>query len=158
MLFRSVYAKALGQTENRSTLLVSIFVGGPIVLQYPFAWLGDHFTKRNVLIASAAFSYLAYILLPIAVDTFVVWILLAFLGAATACLYTLSLARLGEKYRGNDLVAGTAVFSAVYGFGSLIGSSTTGTVMSVLGAASFPYVLGAILVVLIIVAAVASEF
>jgi MFS family permease len=146
-----VYGVAQGLSEPAAALLASAFVSGPILLQYPLGWLADHFAKRNVLIAMAAISYAACLLLPVLLHGPGVWLLLALLGATTASLYTIALAVLGEKYQGNNLVAGTAVFSAVYGAGSLAGSGTTGIAMAAMGTAAFPYVLGATLVGLLII-------
>lgn len=152
-----IYAKTLGQTETRAALLVSVFVSGPILLQYPFAWLGDHMQKKHLLISLALLSAALYVLLSVMIDSQAVWLLLILLGVSTASLYTMSLSRLGEKYTGQDLVAGTAVFSSVYGFGSLAGSSLTGTIMFHAGAASFPFVQAALLTVLAVFTAMAHE-
>lgn len=152
-----IYAKAMGQTETRAALLVSAFVSGPILLQYPFAWLGDQMPKNKLMIAYALFASGLYVLLTELIDTNGVWLVLMLLGVSTASLYTLSLSRLGEKYKGQDLIAGTAVFSTVYGFGSLAGSSLTGTIMFSVGASSFPYVQATLLMVLAVSTAIARK-
>lgn len=149
-----VYGTSAGLSEAQSAALASAFVSGPILLQYPLGWLADRMEKRHMLIASAAFSYVGFLLLPVLLQHSVIWVLLAVLGAVTASLYTVALAVLGEKYKGDDLVAGTAVFSAIYGGGSLIGSGITGIVMSAASPAALPYVLGATMVGMVIAASV----
>jgi MFS family permease len=148
-----VYGKLHGLTEERSALLASAFVSGPLLLQYPLGWLADHLSKKTVLLWFCGLAYLGYLSLPIVLASVAIWPLLAFLGAATAGFYTLSLAVLGERYKGSELVTGTAVFSAVYGAGSFFGSSVTGTMMSAAGPEALSLFVAALLVVLFAAAA-----
>jgi hypothetical protein len=68
-------------------------------------------------------------------------------GAAGFGIYTVGLALLGERFRGTDLVAGTAAFATVWGLGSLFGAVACGWAMDGFGPNALPYALAIIFAV-----------
>ena len=50
------------------------------------------------------------------------WPVLLVCGAASAGIYTVALSELGERFSGNELVAGTASFATVWGLGAIFGA------------------------------------
>ena len=151
-----IYGKLHGLTDDKAALLASAFVSGPFVLQFFLGWLADHYPKKILMLLFSGLSYVAYLTLPPLLESHFIWPILAALGAMTAGLYTLSLAVLGEKYKGSELVTGTAVFSAVYGTGSFLGSALTGGMMSATGAGSLPWLMAAFLVMLFATTAISK--
>ena len=53
-------------------------------------------------------------------------------GGILGGFYTLGLVLLGEQFRGADLAAATAVFSSMWGVGSIVGPPVAGAAMDLL--------------------------
>ena len=132
--FLPIFGVVKGLSVDQAAVLVSAFVGGPIVLQYPVGWLADKYDKRWVLVGCALCTAGALLAIPPLLVTIWIWPILAIAGAASAGLYTLALAILGERYTGIEVLIGTSAFSAVYGVGLLLGSVLCGLIMSSFGA------------------------
>jgi len=78
------------------------------------------------------------IVLPFSITSIWVWPLMLFLGASGFGIYTIGLAQLGDRFKGADLIAGTAAFSTAWGFGALTGSVVCGLAMKQFGPNGFP--------------------
>jgi predicted MFS family arabinose efflux permease len=81
--------------------------------------------------------------LPFVMGTWAMWPLLPVLGAAGAGLYTVGLAELGDRFQGEELIAGSAAFSTMWGTGALIGSTLGGVSMYLFGPHGLPLALAA---------------
>ena len=75
------------------------------------------------------------------------WPVLLIAGATGYGIYSVALAALGDRFEGQELVAGTAAFSGMWGSGALVGSVAGGWSMSGFGPHGLPYMLAAILFV-----------
>ena len=78
------------------------------------------------------------ILLPYTGTSIWLWPVLVILGAAGYGVYTVSLADLGDRFQGNELVAGSAAFAVMWGVGALIGSVSGGWAISLFGPNGLP--------------------
>ena len=86
----------------------------------------------------ALISVIFAILLPYTGTSIWLWPVLVILGAAGYGVYTVSLADLGDRFQGNELVAGSAAFAVMWGVGALIGSISGGWAMSLFGPYGLP--------------------
>ena len=145
--FLPVYGLKRGLDEETSALLLSAFIFGNVVLQFPIGWLADHANKRAVMAACGIATAVACALIPASFGTPVMWMLLLVAGAASAGIYTTALAELGDRFSGNDLVAGTAAFSTCWGTGALIGALMSGWAFAGFGPDGFLYMQAAIFAV-----------
>ena len=114
------------------------------MLQFPVGWLADHFPKRAVTIGCGIVTAIATALIPLSFGTMFLWPVLTVAGAASAGIYTVSLASLGERFSGHELVTGTASFSTTWGTGALLGSLIAGWSIAGFGPDGLPYTLAAI--------------
>jgi MFS family permease len=73
-----------------------------------------------------------------------IWPLLTVMGAASAGIYTVALAELGDRFSGHELVTGTACFSVTWGAGALVGSLGAGWAFAAFGPDGLPYGLAAV--------------
>jgi hypothetical protein len=71
------------------------------------------------------------------------WPVLIGLGAAGYGVYTVSLADLGDRFSGNELITGAAAFAIMWGLGALFGSVSGGWAMSLLGPHGLPHFIAA---------------
>ncbi|MFO1090568.1 MAG: MFS transporter [Hyphomicrobiales bacterium] len=145
-----VYGVRVGLELPVASMALTALVVGNAVLQMPIGWLADRFRKRLVMLWLALVCAGLLLLLPLVMGTFLMWPLLPVIGAAGAGIYTVGLAELGERFQGEELVAGTAAFSTVWGLGALVGSAIGGIAMYVFGPHGLPVVLAAFFSVFIV--------
>jgi MFS family permease len=58
-------------------------------------------------------------------------------------MYTVGLAALGDRFEGEELIAGNAAFASMWGIGALVGSVIGGWSMAGFGPHGLPYILAA---------------
>lgn len=136
-------------TQTAATALTALIVGN-IVLQFPIGWLADKYSKRLVLIGCAIVTFLFLLILPWTMATSWMWPTLVLIGTAGYGIYTISLAELGDRFEGTELVNGSAAFAVVWGIGALFGSTSGGWAMSGFGPHGLPVLLAILHALLII--------
>ena len=80
-------------------------------------------------------------LMPLAFGTWMFWALLPVAGAASAGIYTVALAELGDRFSGHELVTGTASFATIWGLGAILGALLAGWSIEVFGPDGLLYML-----------------
>jgi MFS family permease len=149
-----IWALSHGMTERTAAALVSIWLSGNILLQYPVGWLADRWRRERVMALCVAIAAAGQLLVPLLVATpHLLWPLLILLGGAMGALYTLSLVLVGQRFRGADLTSANTAFVMTFPLGAITGPPYAGAVMGAAGTASFPLalvppllVLGALLI------------
>jgi MFS family permease len=137
-----VWALGFGTSERAAAGLVSVWLSGNILLQYPLGWLADRWRRKRVMALCAVAAALGLLLVPVAVGApTLLWALLVLLGGTMGGLYTLSLTLIGERFRGADLAKANTAFVMTFQIGVVAGPPYTGAVMQQAGAASFPLAL-----------------
>jgi len=139
--FLPVYGVKKGLDQETAALVLTAFIIGNTVLQYPVGWLADHFPKRLVMAGCGIVTAAACALMPLAYGTWVFWVLLPVAGAASAGIYTVALAELGDRFSGHELVTGTASFATIWGLGAILGALLAGWSIEVFGPDGLPYTL-----------------
>jgi MFS family permease len=103
---------------------------GGLVFQFPVGWLADRYDRRMLVIISILFLAVCTAALPFVIDTGVWGNVFVFIfGGVFSSLYTLALILLGERFKGPDLASASALFTAIFGFGSIIGPPLGGASM-----------------------------
>ena len=149
--FLPVYGVKKGLDQATASLALTAFIVGNTFLQFPIGWLADHFKKRWVMAGCGVVTACASALIPLSFETWVFWPLLTIAGAASAGIYTVSLAELGERFSGHELVTGTASFSTTWGLGALLGSLIAGWSMQSFGPDGLPYSMALIFALFLLV-------
>ncbi len=139
--FLPIYGVKKGMDQETAALVLTAFIIGNTVLQFPVGWLADHFPKRLVMAGCGVATAAACALMPLAFGTWFFWVLLPIAGAASAGIYTVALAELGERFSGHELVTGTASFATVWGLGAILGALLAGWSIEVFGPDGLPYML-----------------
>jgi MFS family permease len=142
--FLPVYGVKKGVSQETAALLVTAFIIGNAVLQFPIGWIADHWSKRGMMVACAIATAIGSALVPWAFGSWAIWPLLAVTGAASAGIYTLALAELGERFSGHELVAGTVAFSTTWGGAALVGALLGGWAIERFGPDGLPYAIAAV--------------
>jgi MFS family permease len=126
-------------------LLLTVFLVGGILLQLPFGWLGDRWSRRRTLALVGLLGLLSSLALGLFGGSPLIAGLLCFLlGGAVLALYNLGLALLGERFAREDLGIANAAFIMVYSVGSLVGPAVGGTATEVSATWGLPATLAAI--------------
>jgi len=152
----AVYAVRSGLDLTTAAQTLTALIAGNIFLQYPIGWLADRVEKRAVLAGCAIFTLALLLILPNVMGSVWMWPVLVIAGSTGYGMYTVALAALGDRFEGDELVAGMAAFAVLWGIGALVGTTIAGWAMSGFGPQGFPYVLAAIYALYLI--AMATRF
>jgi MFS family permease len=137
-----VWALDAGMGERTAAGLISVWLSGNILLQYPLGWLADRWQRRRVMMLCTGLAALGQLLVPLVVAApALLWPLLVLLGGTMGGLYTLSLVLIGERFRGTDLTRANTAFVMTFQLGAIAGPPFTGATMDLAGQASFPLAL-----------------
>ena len=129
-----VYGLRHGLDQSASVFMVSVYIGGNVLLQIPIGWLADHTNRLTVLFACIVFSLAGALLLPLAINhTAPLYWLAFFWGGSVFALYTIGLGLLGSNFPRSQLAAANVVFIMVYEIGSATGPTLAGTAIDALG-------------------------
>lgn len=143
-----VYGVQNGLDVATAANILSAMILGNVVLQFPIGWLCDRYPTRNIMASCALITAITLALMPMLLDSVLLWPLLVLMGTAGYGVYTVSLVSLGNRFSGIELINGSASFALVWGFGALIGSISGGMAMLVSGVYGLPYSLVAVYLIL----------
>ena len=133
-----VYGMKNGLDISTSANILTALIIGNVLLQLPIGWLCDRYPHRRVLIGCALITGALLLLIPIAILTPWVWPLLVIVGTTGYGVYTVALTSLGQRFKGLELINGTAAFAVAWGVGALIGSISGGWAMAGFGPHGLP--------------------
>ncbi len=125
-----VYGVDNGLTQSTAAFALTALIVGNVVLQLPIGWLADKYDTRRMLTVCAAVTAVMVATLPWVVNNWLLWPVLIVAGTTGYGVYTLALKSLGDRFSGQDLINGTAVFGTVWGVGALFGSIIAGWSMT----------------------------
>ncbi len=138
-----VWGLRLGMTEGTTALLLGLWIGGNILLQYPVGWLADRLPRRRLLAACAGLATLLSLALVSPVVTGqpgLLWPILLVHGGMSGGLYVLALALMGERFKGASLAGANAAFILTYEVGAMVGPPVAGVAIWAVGAPGMPLV------------------
>jgi MFS family permease len=139
MTLLPVYMLRAGFTAAFGSAALSAMLIGMVLAQFPVGWLLDRYSRPAVIAGCALAAALGCALLPLSLYTpAALWPLLVILGGASFALYTGALTVLGEHFRGQLLLAGSACFALAYGVGGTLGPLAGGAVLHAFGANAMP--------------------
>ncbi len=133
-----VYGLAVGMDEATAVLQLTVATLGAVALQLPIGWLGDRLGRRHALVGCAALKTATVAALPAALgEPWLLWPLLFAWGGVMVAFYTLALALMGARFRGDLLAQATSALVITYCLGSIAGPLAVGAAMDALGAPGF---------------------
>lgn len=129
-----VYGLRHGLDQASAVFMITVFIGGNVLLQIPIGWLADHTNRLTVLFACILFSLMGALLLPLAIaQPILLYWLVFFWGGSLFAIYTIGLGLLGDGFPRAQLAAANVVFVMVYEIGSAGGPTLAGTAIDVFG-------------------------
>ena len=110
--------------------LVPAMALGTMLLQYPIAIIADRYGLRKVSIIIATSGLSLCSLLPFFLDSIVIAIGIAFLGAGFVYgLYSIGLAMLSKRFAGGEIIAANAGFVIIFEASNLMGPGIAGILL-----------------------------
>lgn len=133
-----VYGLRVGMDEATAVLQLTVATVGAVVLQLPIGWLGDRFGRRHALVGCAVVKTATVAVLPAVLHLpWLLWPVLFVWGGAMVAFYTLALALMGARFRGDTLAKATSALVITYCVGSVVGPLAIGGAMDRLGPGGF---------------------
>ncbi len=134
-----IYGLRLGASETRAATLVSLVMGGSVLLQPFIGMVADKMPKSLVLGLLGGLGCGAAVLLPLCFEyTAVAYAALFVLGGSVAGLYAVSLAILGDRFVGGALAAAVTVYTMLTAGGATVGPVLSGAAMDQFRPDGFP--------------------
>ena len=146
-----VWGLQLGLSEGTSALLLGLWIGGNILLQYPVGWLADRLPRRRLIAACAGLGALLSLALATTLVTdsaILLWPVLMVHGGMSGGIYVLALALMGQRFKGASLAGVNAAFILTYEMGAMIGPPLAGLALWAVSAPGLPLVFAAALLAL----------
>ena len=128
-----VYGVRTGLTDGEAAMMLTAAAVGALLFQFPLGWLIDKVNRYGVLIGCAIVGALGIALLPTMVSAGGVWLWVGLCawGGIFSGVYTASMAIVGQRFRGQELVTANAALGFLWGLGALMGPTTAGVAMDI---------------------------
>ena len=139
-----VYGTSHGISESAMSALLAVMIAGNIALQVPLGLLAERWSARVVRLGCVSLAVLGCALLPLLIDSPLVWPFIFVWGAVSYGIYTMTIIELGERFTGSMLVAGNAAFAMMWGVGGIAVPPAAGAAMDIFGPSGLPLALGAL--------------
>lgn len=134
----SVYAVASGLPEGNLELFLAAPLLGSIVVQWPIGWISDRIGRRSVMWwVSATGTAICVLLGLFAPQSWLLIVLMFFLGGTSFSLYSLTMAYTADWLPQNQLTAASASLVKVNGIGAMAGPLLVSPVMAITSPQSF---------------------
>lgn len=125
--FLPIWGLQTGLDKQFALTLLSIFIAGNILLQFPMGWLADKVGPRPVMLGCAVLCLLGPIAVMFSLTQPILLALMFFLwGGSVWGAYTVALAAMGRYFTGGALAVANAAFVMVYTFANIIGPPLAG--------------------------------
>ena len=125
-----IYSLRLGSSESAAILLVAAYFSGGILLAVTFGWLADRIDRRTVLVLCAGLTLVTVLALPIS-GSIAIWLVVFLWGGAAVAIYSISLTILGQRFRGAELAAASAMLIFMMSVGNVFGPIAAGIAMDI---------------------------
>lgn len=148
--FFTIFATAKSVALAKASTMLGFGIIGSAILFYPMGWLGDHWSREKMVMCNSAITITCCLLLAPLISTVLAWPIVLLLFGTAAGIYVLSLAAMGDIFKGADVISGSAAVAAMWGVGGLVGPPTAGAAIDAFGIDALPYTLALIYAALFI--------
>ena len=148
--FFSIFGLRSGLSLQTASWLLGAGIVGNTLFQFLIGTLSDRWSRVGVVACSAAITVFMCISLIFVVHSWLVWPTVIVLATSAFAVYVIALAIMGDTFKGADLIAASAAFSAMWGMGGLIGPPIAGAAIDAFGVNAMPISLASVYVVLLV--------
>ncbi len=136
--FFTIYGMGRGLSLSNASEILGLGIVSGSLLFFPLGMLGDRFGRNRVVVICAGLTILNAALLTVFITTPFSLAHTILLITAAFGIYVLSLAIVGDVFKGPDVVAGSAGVAAMWGFGGLVGPPAAGAAIDAFGFNAMP--------------------
>jgi MFS family permease len=148
--FFTIFGMRSGLTMATASTILGLGIVGNMLFQYAVGMISDRWSRLGVVVISAILTIALSLSLIWLVHTPLLPLAVIVLGTSAFAVYVVALTVSGDAFRGADLIACSAAFSAMWGMGGLIGPSLAGASIDAFGINAMPVVLAVFYVILLI--------
>jgi MFS family permease len=148
--FFTIFGMRSGLSLAMASTVLGLGIVGNMLFQFAVGSLADRWSRIGVVAVSAAVTIALCLSLIWVVNTALLAPVVIILGTSAFAVYVVALAVSGDTFKGADLIAVSAAFSAMWGFGGLIGPPLAGAAIDAFGINAMPVVLALFYVMLLI--------
>ena len=134
-----------GLAQGDAVTMLIVLQIGVLAIQLPIGWAADRMNRSRLLLVMTVLAFVICLLLPHMVHLPLgLWPSLFLLGVATGGVWTVSLALMGEVFRGEQLASALALRSILYGLGAVVGPPIGGLALGAWSGSGLPMMLAAV--------------
>lgn len=134
MALLPVYGVRSGLAEDSAVFLLTCFVGGNVVFQYPIGRLLDRWDAKRFLVICSLAQFLGVIGMALTIHSGVmVWAVLALWGGFLAGSYTAAITMIGRAFQTAELSGANSAASLILEVGGLAGPLLAGFAIQIWG-------------------------
>ncbi len=149
--FLPLFLINLGKIKQDAYTLLGYFSLSGILLSIPMGIICDRFDRTKLTIVIAVIMICAIEILPMVIDNFfLTLIIFTLLSASLNALIVVTLAILGDKFVGDDLLAAGSMVHAMSTIGGYAGITITGNIMHRLGTDGFIFSFSSLFLVFLV--------
>jgi len=134
--FLAIWGQRMGFEESFALTLLSVFIAGNVLLQFPVGWLADRIGPRPVMLLCGAICVVGPLLALGGLTAYPIWLgIVAFIwGGCVWGAYSVALVAMGRRYAGGELAVVNAAFVMAYTFANVAAPPASGLAMDLVGA------------------------
>ncbi|MFT3987394.1 MFS transporter [Aestuariivirga sp.] len=148
--FFTIFGLRHGLELDVASRILGLGIIGNVFLFVPIGWLADHWSRNGVVILTAAATVVLSLLMIPLITHWSIWPITLLLSACAFGVYVVSLAIVGDTFKGPDVIAASAAFAAMWGIGGLIGPPIAGTAIDMFGINAMPVTLAVFYAILLL--------
>ena len=148
--FFSIFGLRSGLSLQTASWLLGAGIIGNTLFQFLIGSLSDRWSRVGVVACSAVITIISASALIFVVHSWLIWPTVIILATSAFAVYVVALATMGDTFKGADLIAASAAFSAMWGVGGLLGPPVVGAAIDRFGINAMPISLALIYVILLI--------
>lgn len=133
LTFMTTYLIGIGFGQATTSGLVGSLFFGVVLIQIPGAWVADAFGRFRVLLLCHIVVLASLLILPFIGEAWVMGLFLFAIGAASAFLYPLGMAVMGETVPPRQMGTANSYYLAINCLGSLMGPWVMGKAIDLWG-------------------------
>lgn len=116
-----IYGLRINMTEALVSMILSSFIFGSLLFQFPLGYLSDRIGRKRVLFIATFFGGVSFFLIPFAQSTIIIFILFVLAGGFVGSLYSLGLAYVADLIPISLLPTANIIATIHFGVGSILG-------------------------------------
>lgn len=148
--FFTIYGIRNGLELGTASSMLGIGIIGNVLFFYPIGWLADHWSRRGVMLVTAFLTIMLSLSLIVVITHWLAWPVMMLLTGSAFGVYVVALATMGDRFKGPDVIAGSAAIASMWGVGGLVGPPLAGLAIDLYGINAMPVTLAAFYVLLLI--------